>query len=212
MSRTDQLREKLGTPSKTARSKVEDYLVPFVKNFIARSPFAILATSDATGNCDASPKGGRPGFIKVVDDRTLLIPDLGGNRLFQSYANVEDNAKAGLLFMIPGQDVTVRVNGGVRVVESDEVATMGVEPEVYRADKNTDMIQGLLLGVDESYFHCARSMIFSDLWNPQNIEANRRVKLSDALPGTAPASAKEEPVCNETDELPKSKSSKEKRQ
>jgi len=192
MSRTDQLREELGTPSRTARSKIENYLVPFVKNFIARSPFAVLATSDADGNCDASPKGGRPGFIKVVDDHTLLIPDLGGNRLFQSYANVEGNAKAGLVFMIPGQDITVRVNGSVDTVDRDEVGAMGVEPEVYRADKNTNMVQGLLLRVDESYFHCARSMMFSDLWNTHNIEANRRIKLSDELPNATPAAAEKE--------------------
>ena len=179
MTRTDELRDKLGEPSKAARTKIENYMVAFVKKFIARSPFAVLATSDSDGNCDASPKGGRPGFIKVIDDRTLLIPDLGGNRLFQSYGNVESNDKAGLLCLIPGQDVTVRINGRVRVVESSEVAAMGVSPEVYRADKNTDMIQGLLLSVDESYFHCARSMMFSDLWNTDSINANRKIKLSD---------------------------------
>ncbi|MBS35142.1 MAG: hypothetical protein CMO26_04355 [Thiotrichales bacterium] len=186
MSRTDELREKLGPPSLRAQTKIEDHLVDFVKKFIQRSPFAILATSNSNGDCDASPKGGKPGFVKVVDDRTLLIPDLGGNRLFQSYENVEGNAKAGLLFMIPGQSITVRVNGSVRAVDADEVAGMGVEPEVYRADRNTSMIQGLLLTVHESYFHCARSIMFSDLWNTDNIEQNKELKLNEELPGASP--------------------------
>ena len=117
MSRIDALRTELGGPHPLAATKVKDFLEPYVRAFIEHAPFAVMSSSNANGDCDASPKGGLPGFIKVIDDRTLLIPDAGGNRLFQSYQNFESNAKAGLLFMIPGMDVTVRVNGRVRVVE-----------------------------------------------------------------------------------------------
>ena len=114
MSRVEALREELGGVHPGAAKKVKDHLDDYLAGFISNSPFAVLATSNATGDCDASPKGGLPGFIKIVDERTLLIPDLGGNRLFQSYENFETNSKAGLIFMIPGMSVTVRVNGEQR--------------------------------------------------------------------------------------------------
>lgn len=108
--------KKFGDPSETARTKVKDYMVPWVQEYIRRAPFAVLATSNADGDCDASPKGGKPGFIKVLNDRQLLIPDVAGNRLFQGYTNVSSNPKVALLFLIPGSDVTARVNGRVAIV------------------------------------------------------------------------------------------------
>ena len=121
MSRIDALRAELGGAHPIAAKKVKDHLEPYVRAFIEHSPFAVMSSSNADGDCDASPKGGEPGFVKVLDDRTLLIPDIGGNRLFQSYQNFESNPKAGFLFLIPGMDVTVRVNGRVRVLEGDEL-------------------------------------------------------------------------------------------
>ena len=85
MSRIDSLREQLGGVHPGAAKKVKDHLEPYVQAFISKSPFAVMASSDNEGNCDASPKGGEPGFIKIIDERTLLIPDIGGNFLFQSY-------------------------------------------------------------------------------------------------------------------------------
>lgn len=98
-----------------------------------------MACSNAEGDCDASPKGGLPGFIKVLDDRTLLIPDVGGNRLFQGFQNFETNAKAGLVFMIPGVDVTVRVNGRVQVIEPGELTAIRIKPEVHSPDDNAGL-------------------------------------------------------------------------
>lgn len=179
MSRIQALRSDLGGPHPLAAKKVKDFLEPYVQAFIRRSPFAVIASSNASGDCDASPKGGQPGFIKVVDDRTLLIPDLGGNRLFQSFENFESNPKAGLVFMIPGLDVTVRVNGRVRVVEPAELEALGIEPEVQWSDDNSVLIQGLLMAVDEAYFHCPRSFKFADLWNTDTIGANRGLSLKE---------------------------------
>jgi len=150
-----------------------------VRAFIERSPFAVMSSSNANGDCDASPKGGEPGFVKVIDDRTLLIPDIGGNRLFQSYQNFESNPKAGFLFLIPGMDVTVRVNGRVRVVEGEELKSQGVVPQVNNPDGNSGLIQGLLLDIDEAYFHCPRSFQFADLWDADTITANRGLSLKD---------------------------------
>ncbi|XOV87105.1 MAG: pyridoxamine 5'-phosphate oxidase family protein [Pseudomonadota bacterium] len=181
MSRIDKLREELGGPHPAAAHKVKDHLEPFLKAFIEHSPFAVLASSNAEGDCDASPKGGKPGFIKVLDDRTLLIPDIGGNRLFQSYQNFESNPKAGLIFMIPGISVTVRVNGRIRIMEPEEVAAQGVVPEVTKPDANAGIVQGFLLSIDEAYFHCPRSMTFADLWNTGAIDANANKSLKDLM-------------------------------
>jgi predicted pyridoxine 5'-phosphate oxidase superfamily flavin-nucleotide-binding protein len=179
VSRIEALRTDLGGPHPLAAKKVKDFLEPLVQAFIRRSPFVVMASSNAEGDCDASPKGGKPGFIKVVDERTLLIPDVGGNRLFQSFENFEANPKAGLVFMIPGLEVTARVNGRVRVVEPAELDALGIEPEVQWTDDNSRLIQGLLLTVDEAYFHCPRSFKFAKLWDAETIEGNRGRSLKD---------------------------------
>lgn len=179
MNRIEALRSDLGGAHPAAAKKVKDHLEPYVQAFIRSSPFAVMASANAEGDCDASPKGGLPGFIKVLDERTLLIPDLGGNRLFQSFENFESNPKAGLVFVIPGMEVTVRVNGRVRVVEPKELQGMGLAPEVMYTDENSTLVQGLLLTVDEAYFHCPRSFKFADLWNTEIIQANAGRSLKD---------------------------------
>lgn len=177
VSRIDELRELLGGAHELAATKVKDHLEPYVRGYIENAPFAILSSADAAGNCDASPKGGQPGFIKVVDEKTLLIPDIGGNRLFQSYQNFESNPRAGLLFMIPGMNVTARVNGRVELLEKEDLAERGIEPELSWTDDNSGLIQGILLHVDEAYLHCPRSMHFADLWNTEVIAENAQRSL-----------------------------------
>ena len=172
MSRIDRLRETLGGPHPLAAKKVKDHLDKYQIGFIRHSPFAVMATSNSEGDCDASPRGGQPGFCQVVDERTLLMPDIGGNRLFQSYENFESNLKAGLVFVIPGFDVTVRVNGRVIVIEKDEVAAAGANGAVFEADDNAGLIQGFRLSIDEAYFHCPRSLTFGAVWKPEEILSN----------------------------------------
>ena len=179
MSRIDDLRVELGGAHPRAVDKVKDYLTPTVCGFIRHSPFAVMASSDQAGNCDASPKGGLPGFIKVLDDRTLLLPDVGGNRLFQSFQNFESNAKVGLLFMIPGLDATARVNGRTEVIERGALDQRGIEPELLNPDANSGLIQGLLIHVDEAYFHCPRSFRFAELWNTERIATNSNMSIKD---------------------------------
>ena len=179
MSRIEQLRETLGGAHPLAATKVKDHLEPLVKGYIERSPFVVMASSNGTGDCDASPKGGRPGFVKVLDARTLLIPDLGGNRLFQSYENFESNPKVGLVFLIPGLEVTARVNGRVDVVEKADLEALALAPETNWSDDNARLVQGLRLTVDEAYLHCPRSFKFADLWNTERITENAGLSLKD---------------------------------
>jgi len=178
MNRLESLREDLGGVHPLAAKKVKNYLEPYVRAFVERSPFAVMATSNSQGDCDASPKGGKPGFIKVLDDQTLLIPDIGGNRLFQSYENFESNPKAGLILMIPGMDVTVRVNGRIRLAEAAELEAQGIKPEVNNPDANAGLVQGVLLDIDEAYFHCPRSFQFAELWDTQTITENAGRSIS----------------------------------
>ena len=113
--------QRFGEPSERARLKVADRMDPYVQEFVRHAPFAVMSTADGDGRCDASPRGGRPGFVKVLDDRRLLLPDVRGNKLFQSYDNIDANPNVGLIFFIPGINDTVRVNGKASIVNKDEL-------------------------------------------------------------------------------------------
>jgi uncharacterized protein len=164
---------QFGVPAERVQKKVLPTMNEDVQDHIRRSPFLIMATSDAAGRCDASPKGGTPGFVRILDERRLLLPDVAGNKLFQGYQNVEQNAHVGLLFLIPGVDRTVRVNGRARILTTDEVMQHVAEPSLHYTDDNSILLQGMLIEVEESYSHCPRAFKFADLWNPETITANR---------------------------------------
>ena len=169
--------EIFGPPSAGAANKVVDYMTDWVQGYIRHAPFAVLASADPNGNCDASPKGGKPGFIKVLDERHLLIPDVAGNRLFQSYDNMSQNPRIGLLFMIPGVDSTARVNGRVELLDKEAMAAKNIALEIFNPDEEAKVIQGLLLTVEESYSHCPRALKFSNLWDAVTIGQNKATKL-----------------------------------
>ena len=164
---------QFGFPKERAGTKVKGHLEENVKEFIRQSPMLVMATSAADGSCDASPKGGKPGFVKVLDDSRILVPDVAGNKLFQSYLNILDNPNVGLVFFIPGVRETVRVNGRVRIVDKEEMDRLQVELEVNNPDDNSKVLQGLLVEVEEGYGHCPRALAFSDIWDESQIEANR---------------------------------------
>ena len=129
-----------------------------------------MATSNAAGDCDASPKGGTPGFVKVLNDKQLFIPDVAGNKLFHGYGNIEQNPKVGLIFLIPEHKSTVRINGRVTVVDRSQLSDAKLE--VFDPDEKAEVLQGLLLDVEESYSHCPRSLKFSRLWDVGEISKN----------------------------------------
>ena len=165
--------DQFGEMSERAKVKVKGEMSEFVQKFIQASPFVVMASSDPDGNCDASPKGGKPGFVKVIDGTRLLLPDVAGNRLFQSYQNMDDNPHVGLLFMIPGVNDTVRVNGTVSIVNKEELDRQKVELELYWTDDNAKHLQGIIINVEESYGHCPRAYNFAKLWDTDQIAENQ---------------------------------------
>ena len=158
------LRAHYGPVSPLAARKVLAALDGHCRAFIALSPFLVLASSDGNGGTDASPRGDAPGFVRVLDDTTLLLPDRPGNRRLDSFANVLAQPAVGLLFLVPGINETLRVNGDARVVTDPDllggVAAQGRVP-----------IGGLLIGVREAFFHCGKALIRSQLW-----DASRQVE------------------------------------
>ena len=179
---TNRYQEHYGLPRESTAEKVRDHLHPWVQEFIRHAPFCVLSSADAEGNCDASPKGGRPGFVKVVDDRHLILPDVKGNRLFQSYENVDANPHVALLFMIPGLEHTARVNGSAEVVDLGTLHERGLSLEVHDPDDNAALQQGLLITVDEAYGQCPRALRFGNVWDTDAITANRSQPPIEAKP------------------------------
>jgi len=162
--------DKFGYPIGRTKGKVRPFMAAWIQDFIKHSPFCVMATSDAKGDCDASPKGGMPGFVKVLNDKQLFIPDVAGNKLFHGYSNIETNPQVGLIFFIPGHNNTVRINGRVKVVDRTELN--GTQLEVFNPDEKAEVLQGLLLEVEESYSHCPRALKFSRLWDVNEISKN----------------------------------------
>ena len=169
----NRFQEQFGTPSGRATTKVRPYMTAFVQEFIQNAPFVVMATSDRDGNCDTSPKGGKPGFVRVLDDRHLLLPDVAGNKLFQSYGNLDDNPHVGLLFLIPGVDETVRVNGSVTIVDAEDLAQREIAMAIHNPDDKAKHLQGIVIAVDEAYAHCPRALKFSKLWDAEQIQAHQ---------------------------------------
>src|SRR2546425_5438613 len=115
------LRLLLGEPSELVQSKISDRLNDLTRQFVERSPFLCLATSSADGSCDVSPKGDPAGFVRILDEKTLLLPDRPGNRLADSLRNILENPHVGLLFLIPGIGDTFRVNGRATLITDEEL-------------------------------------------------------------------------------------------
>jgi PPOX class probable FMN-dependent enzyme len=160
----DALRGLLGEPSELVRSKVSDRLNDLTRQFVERSPFLCLATSAADGACDVSPRGDPPGFVRVLDERTLLLPDRPGNRLADSLRNVLENPNVGLLFIVPGVTDTLRVNGRASIVTDTELLEQcAVEGKVPKL--------ALRIEVDQVYTHCSKAFLRAQLWDPERYAA-----------------------------------------
>ncbi len=155
---------QFGFPKERPATKIQGLMQDKVRDFIAQSPLLVMATSGSDGACDASPKGGKPGWVKVLDERRLLIPDVAGNRLFQSYLNMEQNPQVALIFFIPGVRETVRVNGSVEIVDRAALDDLQIELQVFDPDENATILQGIIVRVAESYGHCPRALAFSRFW------------------------------------------------
>ena len=154
-----ELRAVIGEEIPGLSEKVEARLNDFAMDFIARSPFLVLSTSDGEGRLDASPKGDAPGFVAVEDDRTLLIPDRLGNRLAYGHRNILVNPHVGVLFMIPGTSETLRVNGRATLT-----ADGGLVERL--AARGRPAVLVIRVEVEEVFFHCAKAFLRSRLWQP----------------------------------------------
>ncbi len=148
-----------GQPGETSLLKEVDYITPEYRAFIEASPFAVLSTVGPEG-IDGSPRGDKPGFVRVADDRTLMLPDRRGNNRVDSLRNVVRDPRTALMFMVPGSSTTLRVNGQ-GAVDTDPALC-----ESFAVDGKPPR-SVLVLKVDAVYFQCARALIRSDLWNPE---------------------------------------------
>jgi PPOX class probable FMN-dependent enzyme len=170
-----ELREVIGSPSALVESKIADRLNDLTRQFIERSPFVCVATACPDGGLDVSPRGDPPGFVRVLDERTLLLPDRPGNRIADTLTNLLGDARIALLFLIPGVGDTFRVNGTAVITDDAELlapsAVGGRVPKL-----------GLVVSVLEAYTQCAKALIRSDLWNPENhIERGDLPRSGDIL-------------------------------
>ncbi len=152
-----ELRELVGEPEALVVAKELDHLDPHTQAFIALSPFVVLSTSSADGRQDSSPRGDPPGFVRVLDDRTLLLPDRPGNRRVDSMSNILENAHVGMLFLIPGLSEVLRVNGRAGLTRDPELlASCAVSGRVPAL--------AVLVDVQEVFMHCARAVLRAKLW------------------------------------------------
>jgi hypothetical protein len=153
-----ELRQLIGGPSELAVRKQLASLDDHCRAFIAHSPFLLMATADAAGRCDVSPKGDAPGFVRVLDDRRLVIPDRPGNRRLDGMRNILANPHVGLIFLVPGKEETLRVNGRAWLIRDAAILE-----SLSVADKRPLLAVGV--GVEEVFLHCAKAFKRSQLWS-----------------------------------------------
>ena len=154
------LRDILGEPTVLVRKKIADRLNPLTRQFVERSPFVVVATGRPDGGLDVSPRGDPAGFVRILDERTLLLPDRPGNKLADSLTNLLADDRIAILFLIPGVNDTFRVNGRARIVDDPELlAESEVEGKVPKL--------GILVEVEEAYTQCPKALLRSELWNPE---------------------------------------------
>jgi PPOX class probable FMN-dependent enzyme len=160
ISSVQELEDLLGAPMPRAVAKERDTLCQTDRDWLALSPFVLVATSDADGNCDVSPKGDPPGFVHVLDDRTLAVPERPGNRRADGFHNILANPHVGLIFLVPGRRETLRINGRARLIADapwfDELVVEGHRP-----------IMAMVVDIDTIFFHCQKAFMRSRLWNPE---------------------------------------------
>lgn len=165
----DSVRERHPKMQKRASDKVLDRLDHHCRAILALSPFCVVATA-GPGGVDVSPRGDPPGFLRVLDDRHVLLPDRIGNNRFDNYTNLFANPQIGMLVLVPGMSETLRINGRARVTDDEALlsdsSVQGRSPKV-----------GLLIAVEEAFLHCAKALNRAGLWDP-----SRQIDRDAALP------------------------------
>ena len=180
----EQLREVIGEPNPMTGAKVAADIDDVSRDFIATSPLVLVATSDANGNLDVSPKGDAPGFCLVEDDRTVVIPERPGNKLAYGFLNILNHGKIGLIFLLPGVRETLRINGTAKLMRDPGVL------EKLSADGKPALLATRVV-VDECFMHCGKALIRSQLWQhekwaePPQISFARQIKVKAKKQGAA---------------------------
>ena len=178
-----ELRELLGQPMQRAVTKERIRLHERDRDWLAASPFCLVATSGADGTCDVSPKGDPPGFTLVLDDTTLAIPERPGNRRADGFRNILANPHVGLIYLVPGRKETLRINGRARLVRDapffEQMIVKGHRPQL-----------ALVVEIEQIFFHCMKAFLRSKLWRPDTWRP-------DALPSHAQMVKSLQP-CEET--------------
>jgi hypothetical protein len=155
-----ELRDLLGEPMARAVTKERTRLHERDKEWLAASPFCLIATADAAGNCDVSPKGDPPGFAHIIDDTTIAIPDRPGNRRADGFVNILSNPQVGTIFLVPGRGETLRINGRARLLRDapffDDMVVKGHRPQL-----------ALVIDIQQIFFHCPKAFMRSALWKPE---------------------------------------------
>ena len=141
--------------------KQKETLDEHCRSVIAAAPFMLLATAGRDGRCDVSPRGDAPGFVMVLDDRTIVIPDRPGNRRLDSLENIIDNPHAATLFMVPNMDETLRVNGRAWITDDPDLLSQ-------MKMQNKQPLLGIVIEAEEVYFQCARAFKRSNIWRPES--------------------------------------------
>ncbi|MFG1698992.1 pyridoxamine 5'-phosphate oxidase family protein [Nonomuraea sp. NPDC049309] len=182
-----ELRELLGEVKPRAATKDRPRLHQRDREWLAASPFCLIATSDDTGACDVSPKGDPAGFVHIIDDATIAIPDRPGNRRADGFRNILKNPHVGLIFLIPGRNETLRINGRARIVREapffDEMTVKGHRPHL-----------ALVVEIEQIFHHCPKAFLRSSLWKPDTWNP-------DALPSHARIIKDVQPVEETLEEL-----------
>lgn len=191
----DGLREIYRPASGGAVAKVISVLDEHCRDFLAKSPFFVLSTADGEGRCDGSPKGGRPGFVEMLDEHRVAWADYSGNNRLDSFENLVDNPSVALLFLIPGLSETLRING------TAELSTASELRERFAVDGRPAKVV-VVVTVDEAYVHCAKALRRSDLWEPDawidpDARPNASAMIKDHAAIDVPAEAIEEALAKD---------------
>jgi PPOX class probable FMN-dependent enzyme len=155
-----ELRAVVGAPTELVLGKIADRLNNLTRQFVERSPFVCVATARPDGGLDVSPRGDPAGFVRILDERTLLLPDRPGNRIADTLTNLLEDPRIALLFLVPGVGDSFRINGRASIVDDEQLlAASAVEGKVPKL--------GILVDIEQAYTQCSKALVRSDLWNPE---------------------------------------------
>jgi uncharacterized protein len=173
-----ELRAIVPQPAKLVEAKILDHLDEQASAFLAASPFLLLSTSGCDGRIDVSPRGDEPGFVRIEDPRTIVLPERNGNNLAFSLQNIIENPNVGIIALLPNAGETLRINGkAVILADSDLLGELGA--------RGKPAMLAVRVSIERAYFQCARALLRARIWDPETWRAPRRISFGRIIaPGT----------------------------